>query len=442
MEFYAYVHYKQGDIMLKKNLIIILVLFTVVFIPEILSAQTDNAGQQTRPSQKFAVVIGNSNYVGMTPLVNPVNDANDIAAVLEYLGFKVEKVLNGNLEQMEDAVVRLSKNLGADINSYGFFFYAGHGVQSGSENYLIPVNASIPSENALRNRAMSVQMMLDDLNDAGNALNIVVLDACRDNPFGWSRSGTRGLSVVTRQPAESIIVYATGAGQTASDGDGRNGLYTSQLINNLATPGLEVKEVFNRTGLDVARISNNQQIPAIYSQFFGTAFLGDVPADFQGFLIGPATTVIIGGKKEPQPEKFWSVGASIGSSFAAPWMIGTLHGTIAPFKYSFLELGFDIGFLYGRSDVGYYSLWPYAHYVFFWPLIIDKVGLYAGLGGGVSMVSYKFTEQDVEYSDTIPAASATFGANFLNMINISYTLRTNFKGASSKLSAGYTYRFK
>jgi len=440
MEFYAYVHYKQGDIMLKKNLIIILVLFTVVFIPAILSAQTDNAGQQTRPSQKFAVVIGNSNYVGMTPLVNPVNDANDIAAVLEYLGFKVEKVLNGNLEQMEDAVVRLSKNLGADINSYGFFFYAGHGVQSGSENYLIPVNASIPSENALRNRAMSVQMMLDDLNDAGNALNIVVLDACRDNPFGWSRSGTRGLSVVTRQPAESIIVYATGAGQTASDGDGRNGLYTSQLINNLATPGLEVKEVFNRTGQDVARVSGNKQIPAIYSQFFGTAFLGEIPEGFD-FNRGPGATIIIGGRI-PEPAKFWSVGASVGTSFVAPWMIGTVHGSIAPFRYSFLELGFDIGFLYGRSDVNYYSLWPYAHYVFFWPLLIDKIGLYAGLGGGVSIVSYTFTEQNLEYSDTIPAASITAGVNFLNMINISYSLRTDFRGASSKLSAGYTYRFK
>jgi len=428
--------------MLKKNLIIALVLFITVFLPAILFAQADDAALQAKAAQKFALVIGNSNYVGMNRLANPANDANDIAAVLEHLGFKVDKVLNGNLDQMEEAVVRLKKNLSMTDNSYGFFFYAGHGVQSGGENFLIPVNANLPSENALRNRAMSVQMLLDDLNDAGNALNVVVLDACRDNPFGWSRGGTRGLSIVSRQPAGSIIVYATSAGQTASDGEGRNGLYTSQLINNLATPGLEVKEVFNRTGQDVAQASNNQQVPAIYSQFFGTAFLGDVPDGFNFNRVPGATIVIGGGKKEPEPSKFWSVGASIGTSFAAPWMIGTLHGTVAPFKYSFLELGFDIGLLYGRSDVDYYSLWPYAHYVFFWPFIPDKVGVYAGLGGGVSIISYKFTDHNIEYSDTIPAASATAGVNLFNMVNISYTLRTNFKGASSKVSAGYTYRFK
>ena len=83
-------------------------------------------------------------------------------------------------------------------------------------------------------------MMLDELNDARNALNVVVLDACRDNPFGWS--GTRGLAFISRQPADSIIVYATSAGQRASDGEGRNGLFTGQLLHNLLTPGLEVKD--------------------------------------------------------------------------------------------------------------------------------------------------------------------------------------------------------
>ena len=114
-------------------------------------------------------------------------------------------------------------------------------------------------------------------------------------------------------------MYATSAGQRASDGDGRNGLFTSQLINNLATPGIEVKEVFNRTGQDVAKASNNNQVPAIYSQFFGTAFLGDTPVDFQGYIVQPGTTVIIGGReKEPEPAKFWSVGASVGSGFTNP----------------------------------------------------------------------------------------------------------------------------
>ena len=99
----------------------------------------------------------------------------------------------------------------------------------------------------------------------------------RDNPFSWKRSGSRGLTVVSNQPADSIIVYATSAGSIAADGTGRNGLFTSQLLNNLKTPGLAVDEVFKRTGADVARASNRTQIPAIYSQFFETAYLGSKP---------------------------------------------------------------------------------------------------------------------------------------------------------------------
>jgi len=229
--------------------------------------------------QKFALVIGNGAYTGsgMSKLANPVNDANDVSAALQGLGFTVDKILDANLDQMESAIVRLKNRLSVSNSSYGFFFYAGHGVQSGGVNYLIPVGSNIPSENFLRERAVSVQSMLDELNDAGNALNVIVLDACRDNPFTWKRSGTRGLTVVGNQPADSIIVYATSAGSTAADGTGRNGLFTTHLLNNLKTPGLEVKEVFNRTGADVARASNRTQIPAIYSQYFDTAFLGSNP---------------------------------------------------------------------------------------------------------------------------------------------------------------------
>jgi len=227
--------------------------------------------------QKFALVIGNGAYANITKLNNPVNDANDMAAALQGLGFTVEKVLNGNLTQMENGIVNLKKKLKGSKDSYGFFFYAGHGVQSNGENYLIPVDANISSESFLRRQAISVQEMLDELNDAGNELNVVVLDACRDNPFPWKRSGSRGLQVVANQPADSIIVYATSAGSTAADGTGRNGLFTGHLLNNLKTPGLTVDEIFKRTGADVARASNRSQIPAIYSQYFDTAYLGSKP---------------------------------------------------------------------------------------------------------------------------------------------------------------------
>jgi hypothetical protein len=224
--------------------------------------------------QKYALVIGNGNYVHTTRLNNPVNDANDMATTLQNLGFTVDKVLNGTQDQMVSAIVRLKNRLSVSRNSYGFLFYAGHGVQSNGENYLIPVDANIPTENFLRNRTVSVQEMLDELNDAGNELNVVVLDACRDNPFSWKRSSTRGLTIIGQQPADSIIVYATSAGSTAADGTGRNGLFTNHLLNNLKIPGLEITELFRRTGADVARVSNNQQRPAVYNQFYGTAYLG------------------------------------------------------------------------------------------------------------------------------------------------------------------------
>ncbi|MCL2719954.1 MAG: SUMF1/EgtB/PvdO family nonheme iron enzyme [Treponema sp.] len=231
--------------------------------------------------QKFALVIGNSNYTGISKLNNPVNDANDMEKALNELGFTVEKVLNGSLEQMENAILNLERRLGAARNSYGFFFYAGHGVQANGENYLIPVAANnIRSEAQLRDRAVSLQFVLDTLSDAGNELNMIVLDACRDNPFGWARSGSRGLTVVNRAPAGSIVMYATSANSTADDGAGRNGLFTNHLLNNLTTPELSVFDVFDRTMANVINATNGMQHPELSLRFAGatSAFLGSRPA--------------------------------------------------------------------------------------------------------------------------------------------------------------------
>ena len=245
----------------------------VIIITTLLIMIPVAASSQNNP-QKYALVIGNGAYSGITPLNNPPNDAEDMAAVLSDLGFTVDKVINGSLEIMENAILRLRNRLSVSGDSYGFFFYAGHGVQSNGENYLIPVDASIQSEGNLRVRAVSVQAMLDDLNMAGNELNIVVLDACRDNPFRWNRSSNRGLAMITTQPAHSIIVYATSAGSTASDGTGRNGLFTEHLLNNIKNTEIDINEVFRLTMGDVAKASNNLQRPAVYSQFSEIAYLG------------------------------------------------------------------------------------------------------------------------------------------------------------------------
>jgi hypothetical protein len=235
---------------------------------------------QAAAQQKYALVIGNGAYRSR-PLANPVNDAADMKTTLEGLGFAVEPLVNGNRVEMQDAVSRLKTRLSGSPDSYGFLFYAGHGVQSGGETFLAPVDADIPQEAYLPDRAVSFGAVLRELENAGNALNVVVLDACRDNPFSWSRGGSRGLSVVHNAPPSSIIVYATRAGQTAEDGEGRNGLFTGHLLKNISLD-VEIKEVFNRTGLDVVKASGRKQIPAVYTEFFGHVFLSpnhrDTPA--------------------------------------------------------------------------------------------------------------------------------------------------------------------
>jgi uncharacterized caspase-like protein len=211
-------------------------LFVMCLALEAFSAP---AQENVSVPQKYALVIGNGAYRNLGRLNNPVNDAGDMQAALAGLGFTVDALTNGSRVQMEEAIERFRNRLSVSKQSYGFLFYAGHGVQSGGVNYLIPVDADIRSEAYLPDRAVSVQAMLDEINTAGNELNIVVLDACRDNPFIWGRSGSRGLQVVSNQPADSIIVYATSAGSVASDGEGRNGLFTARLLNNLKSLDLK-----------------------------------------------------------------------------------------------------------------------------------------------------------------------------------------------------------
>ncbi|MCX7788714.1 MAG: caspase family protein [Spirochaetes bacterium] len=224
---------------------------------------------------RFALVIGNGNYEGMGKLANPVNDAEDMGETLSSLGFEVEVVTNAGLEQMEEAVLRLRNKLAGSPGSVGLFFYAGHGVQSGGENYLLPVDARINSESLLRTRAVPLQFVLDSLKEAKNKINLVILDACRDNPFSWARSSSRGLAVVGQQPPGSIVVYSTSAGRVAQDGTGRNSVFTEELIQHIRTPGIDISEVLRRTGEAVQNKTGGAQIPAIYSQFFGFLTLAE-----------------------------------------------------------------------------------------------------------------------------------------------------------------------
>ena len=232
------------------------------------------------PPPKYALVIGNGNYTGnWNSLSNPVNDAVDMEAALRGLGFQVELLRNANLNQMQTAVLNFARKLSSSRNAYGFFYYAGHGAQDrNKQNYLIPADADTPSVNLFAQRTLPVQFVLDELRDAGNELNMIVLDACRNLPKALDRSDSRGLSVIGAVPPGTIVMYATAADSTADDGTGRNGLFTSHLLRNLKTPGLNVSEMFRRTGSDVARATNGEQYPETRYMYFENAYLGARPA--------------------------------------------------------------------------------------------------------------------------------------------------------------------
>lgn len=208
--------------------------------------------------KRVALVIGNSRYES-APLRNPVNDANLIATTLRELGFDVIARTDANLTEMRSAIKEFSRKIQG--GSVGLFYYAGHGMQSGGRNFLIPIGAQIEAEGDLVLETLDLNSVLEQMGLAQNRLNIVILDACRNNPFTRSsRSGVQGLAQVNA-PAGTFIAYATAPGQTASDGKGQNGLYTQELLSNLRAPGLPIEEVFKRVRVQVKQKSNGLQVP-------------------------------------------------------------------------------------------------------------------------------------------------------------------------------------
>src|SRR5215510_4828214 len=190
------------------------------------------------PQRRTALVIGNAAYGELVVLRDPVSDASDIAAMLQRLGFEVTLLHDVDLRATREAVDTFSRQLRQ--GGVGLFYFAGHGVQVNGENYLIPLRANITREQDVFYEAMPVGRILGGMEDADNQFNIVILDACRDNPYArqW-RSVQRGLAAV-QAVRGSLIAYATAPGATANDGSGRNGLYTSYLLKHLPTPGLSV----------------------------------------------------------------------------------------------------------------------------------------------------------------------------------------------------------
>jgi len=239
------------------------------------TAQQDNRQlnrEQTQQSNRAsehrtALVIGNGAYTSAPPLKNPPNDARDMAATLRALGFDVTSGINVNQRELKRLIREFGQKLKA--GGSGLFYYAGHGVQSKGRNYLIPVEADIKSEADVEDGAVDVNLVLNYMDDAQNGLNIVILDACRNNPFARSfRSASSGLAQVDA-PTGTLIAYATAPGRVASDGTARNGLYTAELLRQMRETGLGIEGVFKRVRANVQRQTNGQQVPWESSSLVG-----------------------------------------------------------------------------------------------------------------------------------------------------------------------------
>ena len=212
--------------------------------------------------KRVALVIGNSAYTEISPLTNPRNDAELMTATLRELDFEVVTALDANRTDMGRAIRKFSRALrSAGEDAVGLFFYAGHGVQAHGGNFLIPIGAAIETDADLEIEAVNTSYIMRQLEGAGNRLNLVVLDACRNNPFkGRFRDATRGLQRI-QAASGAMIAFSAGPGQAALDGKDENSPYTKALVAAMKVEGLKVEEVFKRVRVAVEKDTGGAQTP-------------------------------------------------------------------------------------------------------------------------------------------------------------------------------------
>ncbi|MGA2640617.1 MAG: SUMF1/EgtB/PvdO family nonheme iron enzyme [Spirochaetia bacterium] len=227
-------------------------------------------------------MIGNGAYRFNNTLKNPPNDATDMASALKRDGFRVTLLTDAGRDVMEKSVRAFGNSL-KNSDTVGLFYYSGHGAQADGQNYLIPVDADIQDVDELRYKAMDVESILAKMRSAGNKLNIVILDACRNNPFpGSSRSGEKGLATVKVRVPESVIVFATDPGSTAEDGAGRNSPFTAAFMSVMEKPGLDIAVMMKQVTGRVQAATGGKQTPWVSTNltkdFAFTAESGTAPA--------------------------------------------------------------------------------------------------------------------------------------------------------------------
>jgi formylglycine-generating enzyme required for sulfatase activity len=232
-------------------------------------------GISPRDDQRKALVIGNGKYQG-SPLKNTINDARAVSDALRGVGFRVV------LEKDTD-LKTLRRTLGAFVDTVQkedvvVFYYAGHGIEIEGTNYLVPVDFKADRSTDVPYEAYPMNQFLDAMEQRGPAVNVVILDACRNNPYtsGTRAFGKRGLAEV-RAGTGSLIAYATSPGKTAGDGDGRNGVFTESLVRFLHQPGMDIEAMFKEVSDDVAIKTGREQIPWRSSSIVGKYYLAGAP---------------------------------------------------------------------------------------------------------------------------------------------------------------------
>ena len=235
-------------------------LFTLLLLCLLSLCCASPALAQKTSDERVALVIGNADY-SFSPLTNPKNDAVGMADLLTQAGFQVSRNLNVDRVALKAAVEQFGKQLKSPSVKFAIFYYAGHGVQLDWRNYLIPVDAKVRSAEDVKAQSVDVSELLRFMDEAKDKSFLVILDACRDDPFGGSyKASNKGLSQFDG-PVGSLLAYSTSPGNVAMDGTGNNGLYTSHLLRELSVRNAKLEDAFKRVRLNVRLESGGKQIP-------------------------------------------------------------------------------------------------------------------------------------------------------------------------------------
>ncbi|MBL0708505.1 MAG: SUMF1/EgtB/PvdO family nonheme iron enzyme [Sulfurimonas sp.] len=243
------------------------IIMSVALLSTLLLADTDRSVRlkKMKEENRVALVIGNTHYTHLKKLQNPVNDARLMRSILEKRGFDVLYKENATKRDMKKLMKKFSHKL--TNGGVGLYYFAGHGVNVDGHNYLVGTNSQMDDRDEVEFETLSLNFITKKMKSAGNRLNIVILDACRNNPFG--RSGGGGLAPVSNAKG-MFIAYATEAGSVASDGKkGSNGVFTKYLVENIQEKGATIESVFKNTRGDVYEATNGQQSPGVYNQIRG-----------------------------------------------------------------------------------------------------------------------------------------------------------------------------